>query len=192
MKYLKLILVGLIFGLGLILGSLINDIPRIKLITEVRIFEPLTFLLTAIIGILLPFFIKRWVDDSRQIKNSLIEELKDTLRELNSIKDKIKFCYNNKVIAQNDKQEIIVQFEQADKKIECMEEQLSQSFDEQTKKIRSEIKNDYILYWKFLTGAEIMSTNFTTINDNYYQRQSELFSKLETKIKQAINKIHIL
>ena len=96
MKYLKIILVILIFGFGLVIGIVFKDIPNIKFNTEVKLFEPLTFLLNASIGLLIPFFIKRWIDDSRQVKNNLIEELKDTLREVGIIKDKLKFCYNNK------------------------------------------------------------------------------------------------
>jgi TctA family transporter len=64
------LLIILIFAFGFVLGIVFKDIPNLKLNTEVKIFEPLTFLLTATIGLLIPFFIKRWIDDSRQIKNN--------------------------------------------------------------------------------------------------------------------------
>lgn len=190
MKLLKYCLIILVFAFGFAIGIVINDFPYIKLDTTIKVFEPLSFLLTATIGILIPFFIKRWIDDSRQIKNNLIDEIKDTLREVATIKDKIKFCYNNKSINASDKQEINVLFEQIDLKIKCLEQLFIESFDSETKIIRAEISSDYLEYWKLTTGAELMSTKFKSVNDNFYKRHNDCFTKLETKMKQAINKIH--
>lgn len=192
MKYLKIVLVILIFGFGLVLGIVFNDIPHIKINNEVKIFEPLTFLLTATIGLLIPFFIKRWIEDSRQVKNNLIEELKDTLREVGIIKDKLKFCYHNKTISQSDKQEINVLFEQADLKINCLDQQFIESYDIETKTIRAEIKEDYMNYWKLTTSAELMSNKFKSVSENFYGRHNESYTKFETRVKQAINKVHRL
>lgn len=189
MKYLKIILVILIFGFGLVIGIVFKDIPNIKFNTEVKLFEPLTFLLNASIGLLIPFFIKRWIDDSRQVKNNLIEELKDTLREVGIIKDKLKFCYNNKAISQSDKQEINILFEQADLKVNCLEQQFIESYDIETKVVRAEIKEDYMNYWKLTTSAELMSNKFKSVNENFYSRHNECYAKFETRVKQAINKV---
>lgn len=189
MKYLKIVLVVLIFGFGLVIGIVFKDIPNIKFNTEVKLFEPLTFILTATIGLLIPFFIKRWIDDSRQLKNNLIEELKDTLREVGIIKDKLKFCYHNKAISQSDKQEINVLFEQADLKVNCLEQQFIESYDIETKAIRAEIKEDYMNYWKLTTSAELMSNKFKSVNENFYSRHNECYAKFETRMKQAINKV---
>jgi hypothetical protein len=189
MKYLKILLVILIFGFGLVLGIVFKDIPNIKFNTEVKLFEPLTFLLTASIGLLIPFFIKRWIDDSRQVKNNLIDELKDTLREVGIIKDKLKFCYHNKAISQSDKQEINVLFEQADLKMNCLEQQFIESYDGETKVVRAEIKEDYMNYWKLTTSAELMSNKFKSVNENFYSRHNECYAKFETRVKQAINKV---
>jgi hypothetical protein len=189
MKYLKIVLVVLIFGFGLVIGIVFKDIPKITFNTEVKLFEPLTFLLTASIGLLIPFFIKRWIDDSRQVKNNLIEELKDTLREVGIIKDKLKFCYHNKAISQSDKQEINVLFEQADLKVNCLEQQFIESYDIDTKTIRTEIKEDYMNYWKLTTSAELMSNKFKSVNENFYSRHNECYAKFETRVKQAISKV---
>lgn len=192
MKWLKLGLLVLIFTFGFVIGIVYKDIPNLKLNTEVKIFEPLTFLLTVTIGILIPFFIKRWIDDGRQIKNSLIEELKDTLKEVEGIKDIIKLCFKNKSLTQNDKQEIIALFEQADQKIYCLEQLFVESFDTQTKFIRLEINDEYMDYWKLTTGDEIMSSSISVLSEEYYKRHNERFTKFETRIKQAINKVHRL
>ena len=190
MKYLKIVLFITLLIFGFVLGIVFKDIPNIKLDMEVKLFEPLTFLLTASIGLLIPFFIKRWIDDSRQVKNNIIEEIKDTLREVAIIRDKLKFCYMNKSISQSDKQEINVLFEQADLKINCLEQLFIESFDTETKTIREEMKNSYINYWKLTTSAEIMANKFKIVSENFYSRHNDCFVIFETKLKQAINKVH--
>jgi hypothetical protein len=190
MKYLKIVLLILLLVFGFVLGIVFKDIPNIKFNTEVKLFEPLTFLLTASIGLLIPFFIKRWIEDSRQVKNNIIEEIKDTLREVAIIKDKMKFCYLNKSISQSDKQEINVLFEQADLKINCLEQLFIESFEIETKTIREEMKNAYMNYWKLTTSAEIMSNKFKIVSENFYSRHNDCFAIFETKLKQAINKVH--
>jgi hypothetical protein len=190
MKYFKYIIVGLLLILSFILGVVVKDIPGIKLDLNMRLFEPLSFILTALIGISIPFFIKRWIDDSRQIKNNLIDEIKETLREVSSIKDKIKFCYHNKSILQSDKAEINVKFEESDLKIKCLEQQFIESYNEESKLIRKQISDDYMEYWKLATGSEIMSNKFKVVSEDFYRRHNECFAKLETKMKQAVNKVH--
>lgn len=192
MKWIKIVSVILLIIAGFVLGVLVNDIPLLQLDTKVRFFEPLSFLLTAIIGILIPFFIKRWIDDSRQVKNHLVEELKDTLKEITTIKEKVKSCYYKKSITPSEKNEINALFEQADLKINCLEEQLSESFNKETSKLREDIKSDYISYWKLMTGSEIMSSKFKIITEVFFKQHNESFLHIETKIKQGITKIYRL
>lgn len=190
MKYIKLLLVILFFIGSVSIGYLIKSYPIIEFDKKLKIYEVFNLILTATIGLSIPFFIKRWIEDSRQVKNSLINELKDTLDEIIIVKTKIKQCFIDNKISQRDKQQIIVQFEETDLKLNSLEEQLIESFDKETKKIREEIKKEYINYWRFTTGAELMSSTFVTVSENFYRNHNENFTKLETKIKQAMNKVH--
>lgn len=192
MKYLKFLIIFLIFCFGIVLGIILNDFPILKLNPEIRLFEPLTFLLTATIGVLLPFFIKRWIDDSRQIKNNLVDELKLTLREVEKIKERIKACYNNHQITPLDKNQINEMCEQADLVYNCLKQQLELSYKHETKQISSEIYLCYIDYWKYTTGAEIMSDHFTVISEGFFRIHNQTFAKFETIIKKAIITIHKL
>lgn len=192
MKYLKIIIAFLILSFGIVIGIVINDIPKLKLNPEIKLFEPMTFLLTATIGVLIPFFIKRWIDDSRQIKNNLIDELKSTLKEYEIIKDKIIFCYNKKAISKSDKDEVNILFEQADLKYNCLNQQMIEAFDKETKCIRDEIHNGCIEYWKITTSSEMMSSKFKVISETFFRQHNEYFLKFETIIKKAIIKVHKL
>ncbi|TDE52728.1 hypothetical protein [Flavobacterium sp. GT3P67] len=190
MKYLKILLFILLFIGAVAIGYFIKSYPIIEFDRKLKIYEVFNLILTATIGLSIPFFIKRWIEDSRHVKNNLINELKDTLSEIIIVKSKIKHCFNENAISQRDKQQIIVQFEETDLKLNCLDEQFKESYNNETKKIREEIKTEYFNYWRFATGAEIMSENFNTVSENYYRSHNEVFNKLETKIKQAINKVH--
>lgn len=192
MKYLKILLALIILCFGIVIGLLINDVPKIRLNLEVKLFEPLTFLLTLTIGVLIPFYIKRWIDDTRHIKNNLIDELKSTLKEYEIIKSKIKFCYNNGSINDSDKTEINSLFEQADLKLNCLKQELIETYDKETSCLRDEIGSRSIDYWKQTTSAEMMSSKFKKITDIFLRQNNECFLKLETTIKKGIIKIHKL
>lgn len=192
MRILKIIIVILLFLVGIAVGFCVKNWPIIEFNKEIKIYEVFNLLLTASIGILIPFFIKRWIEDNRQVKNNLIEELKSTLRETECIKDKIKFCRSRNIILASDKDEINFLFEQSDIKFNCLNELFSSTYDNETKVIRNELKEIYMAYWKFVTGGELMTTRFTSISEDFYRRHNEAFSQYEIKVKQTVNKVHRL
>lgn len=192
MKYLKFILIALLFLIGIAIGFFVKNYPIIEFNKEIKIYEVFNLLLTATIGLFIPFFIKRWIEDSRQVKNNLIEELKDTLREAERIKDKIKFCYSRNAISSSDKDEVNSLFEQSDIKFSCLDELFVTTYDSETKAIRAELKDIYMAYWKCVTGGELMTSKFMVVSEDFFRRHNESFSRFEIKIKQTINKVHKL
>ncbi len=192
MKYLRISIIFLIFLGGIIVGFIIKNYPIIEFNKELKVYEVCNLLLTATIGLFIPFFIKRWIEDSRQVKNNLIEELKDTLKETERIKDKIEFCYLRNSIEPSDKDEVNFLFEQSDIKFNCLTELLVSTFESETKTIRLELNEIYMQYWKVVTGGELMTSKFVKISETFFRRQNESFSKFEIKIKQTINKVHRL
>lgn len=192
MKILKIIIVILLFFVGISIGFCIKNWPFIAFNKEIKIYEVLNLLLTASIGIFLPFFVKRWIEDNRQVKNNLIEELKSTLRDTECIKDKVKFCHSRNSISDADKDEINFLFDQSDIKFNCLCELFISTYDNETRLIRSELKDIYFAYWKFVTGGELMKSKFINISEDFYRRHNEVYSKFEIKIKQSINKVHRL
>ncbi|MFY7666897.1 hypothetical protein [Flavobacterium sp.] len=191
MKSLKIIICVLIFLIGFSWGCFIQKYPFLKFNSEVKIFEVLNFFLTAAIGLLIPFFIKKWIEDGRYIKNNLIAELKETLTEIITIRDKVKSCFSNGSINSTDKQFIIVQFEEIDLKLNGLHTLLCEYSKIKAEFLFKEIKEEYLKYWKLTTGEEIMSSNFVVVSQNFYREHNEVYSNLETKVKTCINKIHM-
>lgn len=192
MKYLKYILVALLFLGGIAIGFLIQNYPILQFNKELKIYEVFNLILTASIGLFIPFFIKRWIEDSRQIKNNLIEELKDTLKEAERINNKIKFCYQRNSISPDDKDEVNFMFDQSDIKFNCLEQLLVSTYENETRPIRTELREIYLAYWKCVTGGELMNSKFVLITEDFFRRHNDAYMKFEIKVKQTINKVHRL
>ena len=149
--------------LGLIVGVIIDDFPRLTLDTNIRIFEPLSFCLTIAVGIIIPFIFKSIIDDNRQIKSYLIDEIRSFSRSVEDIPDKINEYYFQKTISPDEKDRINALFEKMDLKLGTLINCISYFYKNQTKECIQQLKDSYLDYWKFLTGSEIMTQETTSI-----------------------------
>ena len=48
------------------------------------------------------------------------------------------------------------------------------------------IIDSYLVYWKHLTGANIMSTKFKIINEQFFKRSNELYHDFELSVRSMI------
>lgn len=182
------ILVSLL--LGLIVGFLIDDFPRLTLDTNIRIFEPLSFCLTIAIGIIIPFIFKSIIDDNRQIKSYLIDEIRSFSRSVEDIPDKINEYYFQKTISPDEKDRINALFEKMDLKLGTLLSCISYFYNNQTKECAQQLKDSYLDYWKFLTGSEIMTQGTTSITSAMFKKNVEMHNDFEKKIKDLIQIIY--
>lgn len=192
MRTLKICLIIIVFLGGIAIGFFIKKIPIIEFNREMKIYEVFNLLLTIGIGIFIPFFIKRWIDDRRYIKNDLIEELKRVLDETNRIKEKITFCYLRKSITPDDKDELNYLFEQSDIKVNTLVSLFETSYKSTTKELVTVLKDSYLKYWKSITGGELMKSTFVNVTEDFMYRHNESFLGFEVIVKQSICKVHRL
>lgn len=192
MKTIKVCLVIAIFISGIAFGFLIKKMPIIEFNKELKIYEVFNLILTIGIGLFIPFFIKRWIDDRRYIKNNLIEELKKVLDETIRIKEKISFCYLRKSITPADKDELNYLFEQSDIKVNTLVSLFETSYKTQSKVLVLDLKNSYFKYWKSVTGGELMKSTFVKVTEDFMYRHNESFMSFEVIVKQSICKVHKL
>lgn len=175
---------------GILIGVLVKDFPLLTLNTNIDIIESATLLVTIAIGILVPFLLKRWIDDSRQAKAYIVEELREFLRDINEIYDITKQIFFNSKITSADKARINTTFETVDIKLSNLLNELKDFYDKETKPMRDNLKDAYIEYWKYLTGSEIMSTRFKSIDESFYKNATTMFLGIETKIKEIIRQMY--
>ncbi len=176
--------------LGLIVGVIIDDFPRLTLDTSIRIFEPLSFCLTIAVGIIIPFIFKSIIDDNRQIKSYLIDEIRSFSRSVEDIPDKINEYYFQKTISPDEKDRINALFEKMDLKLGTLINCISYFYKNQTKECIQQLKDSYLDYWKFLTGSEIMTQETTSITSAMFKKNVEMHNDFEKKIKDLIQIIY--
>ena len=189
MKIVYGIIIGLLLVISFFTGYCIKQLPHIDASEGLSLYQILHLLLIATVGLIIPFLVKRWIDNSNQVRNLVIDELKECLKEVEIIKDKFRYCYSKKSITQGDKQELNVLFEQADLKMECLEEQCNECYPKKSNDLIKEIKEKYMKYWKLVTCAELMATKYKKIDESMYSKHNTGFNNVEKEIKKSIRKI---
>lgn len=191
MRYIRIACLILLFCAGVFVGIVCKKYPFIAWNKEVKLYEIAQLLVTLSIGLIIPFLVKRIIDDKRNLKTTLIEECKDTLMTVNKIYEKISLCKEVSAISSSDKDQILVLFSNADLKVNNLYDNLEFAFNNNNKGFDI-IKTSYVDYWKVVTGGELMSSSYLAIDGAFYQKQSMNFSFFEKSIRRAIIQIHRL
>ncbi|HKC69372.1 MAG TPA: hypothetical protein VKG26_14150 [Bacteroidia bacterium] len=176
--------------LGLAIGFLLTDFPKIEFDNHLRLYEVINFFLTLCIAISIPFIVKKSIDDKRAIKNFLTEEVKEALKYLTKTKELINTCYSNGAITRQNKDTIIIDFDNLGLKINSLGEQLEISFKNESKTIMEELKETYLLYHRFVTGDELMREGYDKIDLGFNRDYKSHYNKLELQLKKLIHKFH--
>lgn len=164
MKYFKYLLILVIVVALIYCGFVIKNFPLIEWDKKIKIYEVFQVISTILIGFGIPFFIKRWIDDGRVMRNLLNDESKDILLEATKIKDIILKCFDNKSISGDDKQFINYLFTNIEILIEVFERSIKHSFDEKYNSEFDELEKAYHKYWRSVTDGDLMSDKFVMIN----------------------------
>jgi hypothetical protein len=176
--------------LGLIIGFLLTDFPKIEFDNKLKVYEVFNLLLTLGIAISVPFIVKKTIDDKRAIKAFLTEEVKETLKCLSKIRELIKTCYYEGAISRDNKDTIIKDFNALEIQINSLNEQLEVSFKSQSSKMINEIKSAYFEYDGFVTGDDLMCETYEKIDAGFYRDHKTNYNRLELSLKKAIHRIH--
>lgn len=171
---------------GILLGVVIKDFPVLKLDPTIAILDAASLCVTIAIGIFVPFLLKRWIDDSRSARGYLVEELREFLHDVSEIYELTKdYFFAGKITPEN-KTRINTTFETIDLKLSNLFHELEDFFDKETKPLRDSLKEKYMDYWKCMTGSNIMSDKFKSIDESFYKEATALYLQVETKIKDII------
>lgn len=176
--------------IGLFIGLVWKDLPLIKFNPELKVYEVLNLCITFGIGLFIPFLIKKWIDDNRAIKNIISEEIKSTVAGINCIRTKINTCYSSGKIISTDKDEINQLFNDCDLLFNSLNTHLSKSLNLNTEKILKASKENYMSYWKFITGGDLMNSHFEKIDLPFYKEHCKLFKQLEDTVKMISHDVH--
>lgn len=187
-KRITLISLGVILclAIGVLIGVFIKDFPILIFDPTIALVDAASLLVTIAIGILVPFLLKRWIDDSRSARGYLVEELREFLHDVSEIHELTKeYFFAGKITSEN-KTRINSTFETIDLKFNNLSHELEDFYDKETKPLRDTLYEKYIDYWKCLTGTEIMSDKYKCIDESFYKNATSLYLQVETKIKDII------
>ena len=164
MNMLKGILIILIGGALFFFGFVIDNFPFIEWDRKVKVYEVFQVMSTLLIGIGIPFFIKKWIDDGRIIKNLLKEEASDISNEAIKVKDFMVKAFTDKKLAHEDKQYLLYLFNQLENLLLVYENSLKSAFGEKYNSPFQDLKIAYYEYWQRVTDGELMKDSFSQID----------------------------
>ena len=173
---------------GICIGVFIKNFPGITYENKVEFLDILTFLLTLGIGVFIPFFIKKWIDDNKSIKEYLVREVEELQTVVLEVRDRIEECYKKSSTESQDRDHVNYVFHKAELQIQSIEEQFNISFSGR-KELVEDLKNDYHKYKDFITGGEFMVSDFK-IDLRYQRDHSNKFNDLNSNLKKLIHKLH--
>lgn len=177
-------------AIGTVIGVLWNDLPWIRWNPELKLYEVLNLILVFSIGVFVPFFIKKWIEDSRSVKSCLIDELKDAIRAADEIRGLIDSCNAKGAISQDDKDKINGLFHRSEQIIDSFDGQMKVSFPHAQNTTVRKVKDAHHLYKDKLTGGELMTGGFTQVSESFRREHESACSSYKTKLKVAIQEVH--
>lgn len=188
-KVLWVITLFVAFMVGGIVGHLWNDIPFIRWNPELKIYEVFNLVLVFGIGVFVPFFIKRWIEDSRSVKSCLIDELRSAMRVSDEIRTIIDRCQAGNSISQSDKDQISYLFHRSEQMIDSFDVQMKVSFPHAVSTTVRDVKEAHHTYQNKLTGGELMTGSFTMVTGDFRRGHETACSNYQTKLKVAIQQV---
>jgi hypothetical protein len=163
MKVLKIIVCSLLVLIGFWIGFIAKHLPYIKWNREVKVYEIFQVIATLFIGIAIPFFIKKWIDDGRAIKTLLVDEAKEIILEAKKIKEVLTDCYQKGYIDSNQKQYILYLLSQLESLLQNYGDNLQSQFGNRSVADFNLLVDAYNICSNKLTQDEFMTDNFNSV-----------------------------
>jgi len=188
-KILQTIRIVLPLIIGIIAGLMIGNVPYITFKSEVGFGDVANFILAFFIAIFIPIGLNSWLDNRKNIKSFLIDEVKTCIGKIEKIKDKIDGCAIQKKTGKEDLREIMQLLGFLDMKICSLCEQLKISFEKESCDVRNTLVEKCLTYWKKTTEDGIPGENFK-INKEFCNKHDKAFLAFELYLKEIIHLIN--
>lgn len=174
---------AIVFGFAA--GLIVNNIPYLRLDTKVGISDIASILLTiTVAAILSPLTTNR-----RTIKDFLINEVKDCINFLNSIKKEIDEAAIKGSSEKADKLRINSMIRDLGIRIDSLNEQLNLSYKRKSKGLQQKLTDMSNEYWEAMTSGQLMADGFK-FDATYVSLHDKNYKKLLTTLKLGIPTIN--
>lgn len=180
----------ILLALGISIGIIIRDWPKFHVIYDLKITDVISNILTLGIGVFVPFIIKKIIDDTRNIKVILVNEIDNYAKSIEPIFEMVKQCYENGKISSKIKENITFTLELSEQNFMGLKESIVENFEGKLIKEIMAIEEHQTVIWKKLTGNSFTSNKTKSIDPNTYQQICLLKEELKKRITALKTKIH--
>lgn len=174
--------------IGIIAGICIKSNVMIEIDNKIRYSELLNWITAIIIGIWVGYVLKNKFENSKAVKNYLLDDIKGILIDVNSLKQ---YCYGFKeknTFSEEERKEIIARLNIIDKKILVFSNFFKICYEEKHKTVNDSLAISFLAFNKKITGDELYSK---VIGNTYFDNimaESAIFEISLRKINLLIIK----
>jgi hypothetical protein len=185
MTWIRVLYTSIILAIGILIGFIIKNFPLISWNKEIKVYEVFQVVSTLFIAAVIPFLIKKWIDDGRLVKSLLGEESKDILEQGKKINNKLLECYQREDhrISSEEKQFILFLFTGMENAIANFGGSLKTSFGDKCNNQFQDVKIAYYSYWNKITGSNLMSDQFTKVDLEFLSFHMFEYNLWQTSIR---------
>lgn len=179
-------------ALGMYLSSFYTDFPYLTLDNEVNVIDAATLFFTIFIGLMIPIWVQKIMEDTKGIKVFFVDEMKELIQIFEALPSLLSESYSLGKFKKEDRNKIIHVFHDAEVKIVSIEAQLNVSFKKESVELCKKMKELLLAYKNYLTGGELMVSTFNKIDERFYRENKAEYNKLASGLKVLIQDIHRL
>lgn len=168
--------------ISFILGVTVKSIPYFEFDKSVSIIEAISLFVTVVIAILIPIFIKHFIENGSKQNDIVLKEINLYRSQLDFGNSKFREIKKNKTITNLDKDELVIICETLDSKLTNLIMMVERRCKKKTLQLITNIKQNHILYWDLLTNDEINKQDVVVISNSQFRKENDLFQNLTKDI----------
>lgn len=177
-KIIQIILLVIALIIGVILGIVIQSRISIELDNKIRYSELLNWATTVFVGLGLGYILKNKWENNKTVKSYLLDDLKNILLDITSIRDEVYYHRNKKSFTKDEQREITSKLNALDKKLKIFSDFLKDCYNDKHKEISEKIGTSFNDFNKSITNDIFYQSN---IASDYYDgvvREAMVFENI--------------
>lgn len=189
---LSFFLYSILFLSGMLIDRSIRNYPVFRLDAKLNVLDAGTLLATVAVAFMIPLFVTKLIEDTRGVKQMLIEELKELLCITKEIRGVLNKSYLSGSFSDTDRDNIVRIFNEMEIKVDSVVSQTSEAFGSKAQRLNQDMKNLVISYQDFITGGELMMSSFVKVEERFFRESNTEHSKIETGLKTLMQTLYKL
>ncbi len=171
----RIVIGALAMIIGIIAGICIQSSVMIEIDNKIRYSELLNWITAIIIGIWVGYILKNKFENSKVIKNYLLDDIKGISIDVSLLKV---YCYNLKpknILTEEERKEIMAKLNIIDKKILIFSNMLLNCYPKEYQRMQDTLNGAFISFNRKVTGDEFYEKNIANTYFDNIVTESAMF-----------------